>query len=64
MIGQRLKDGYLFGDTFTTADALLYVMVRWVRDSGLKIPDRLIAYEERVEARPAVQRALCAEGLA
>jgi glutathione S-transferase len=64
MIGQRLKDGYLFGDAFSTADALLYVMVRWARDSGLKIPDRLIAYAQRVEARPAVQRTLCAEGLA
>ncbi|TCU12699.1 glutathione S-transferase N-terminal domain-containing protein [Rhizobium sullae] len=63
LISQRLKDDYLFGDAFSTADALFYVMVRWARDSGLKIPDRLVAYAERVEARPAVQRTLCAEGL-
>jgi glutathione S-transferase len=64
LISQRLKDDFLFGDAFSTADALFYVMVRWARDSGLKIPDRLIAYAERVEARPAVQRTLCAKGLA
>ncbi|AEH82592.1 glutathione S-transferase [Sinorhizobium meliloti] len=38
-------------------------MVRWSRDSGLELPDRLTAYAERVEARPSVQKSLRAEGL-
>jgi glutathione S-transferase len=63
-LAERLKGDYLFGGAFTTADALFYVMVRWARDSGLNIPGRLTAYAERVEARPAVQRTLRAEGLA
>lgn len=64
LIGQRLDGNYLFGDTFVTADAFCYVMVRWARESDFELPDRLTAYAARIEARPAVQRALSAEGLA
>ncbi|RVJ51283.1 glutathione S-transferase [Sinorhizobium medicae] len=64
LIAERLDGDYLFGDAFVTADALCYVMVRWARDSGFVLPDRLIMYAERVEARPSVQKTLEAEGLA
>ena len=64
LIAERLDGDYLFGDAFATADALCYVMVRWARDSGFELPCRLSVYAERVEARPAVQKALRAEGLA
>ena len=64
LIAEELGDGYLFGEAFATADALLYVMVRWARDSGMKVDGRLLAYADRVEARPAVRRTLSAEGLA
>ena len=64
LIAERLDGHYLFGDAFATADALCYVMVRWARDSGFALPDRLTAYAERVEARPAVEETLRAEGLA
>lgn len=63
LIADRLSGDYLFGDAFTTADALCYVMVRWARDSDFELPDRLIAYAERVEARPSVQATLRAEDL-
>ena len=36
LISQRLKDDFLFGDAFSTADALFYVMVRSARELGLK----------------------------
>lgn len=64
LIAERLDGDYLFGSAFATADALLYVMVRWARDSGFEIPGRLIAYAERLEARPSVCQALGAESLA
>ena len=64
LISTRLEGDYLFGDRFATADALLYVMVRWARDSGMTVDDRLLAYADRIEARPAVRQALAAEGLA
>ena len=56
---------YLMGDTFTVADAYLFVCSSWgkyvgVDLSGLK---NLGAFAARVAARPAVQEALKAEGL-
>jgi glutathione S-transferase len=60
----RIEGDYLFGDTFSGADTLFYVMVRWARDSGFDLDGRLLEFAERVEARPAVQSTLRAEGLA
>jgi glutathione S-transferase len=63
LIAETMHGNYLFGDTFATADALCYVMVRWARDSDFELPKRLAAFADRVEARPAVQKTLAAEGL-
>ena len=57
---------YLSGDRFTVADAYLFTVTRWAPMLGVdtsKWP-RLTAYMERVAARPGVQAALKAEGLA
>lgn len=56
---------YLMGDTFTVADAYLYTVARWGAYVGVDLSalPRLAAYRARVEARPAVQEALRAEGL-
>ncbi len=56
---------YLMGKQFTVADGYLYAMLRWADVhkldlSGLK---NLIAYKDRVAARPNVQAALQMEGL-
>jgi len=56
---------YLMGQTFTVADAFLYVMLRWCERFDI---DRarwrnLEDYFHRIAARPAVQAALVAEGL-
>lgn len=64
MLADRLAGDYLFGDEFAAADALLYVMVRWARDSDFVLPETLLAYARRVEARPAVIATLRKEGLA
>lgn len=57
---------YLMGDQFTVADAYLYVVLRW--NTRLKIDltpwPVLTGYMARITARPAVQAALKAEGLA
>jgi len=55
---------YVLGD-FTVADGYLYTVARWIAPlkldiSGLKT---LNAFMDRMRARPAVQRALKAEGL-
>lgn len=56
---------YLMGDAFSVADAYLYVVTTWgahvgVDTSGFK---NLAAFMARMNARPAVQAALKAEGL-
>ena len=54
---------WLMGETFSVADAYLYVMLYWARYTGLDLSGlpTLLAYRDRVEARPSVQTALAAE---
>lgn len=56
---------YLTGETFTAADAYLFVVSGWARfvDLDLSHLPQLTAFRERVAARPAVAQALKAEGL-
>jgi glutathione S-transferase len=62
-IAERLKTDYLLGDAFTVADAYFYVMLRWATAKGRTLPQPLPAYKARIEARPAVRKALHDEGL-
>jgi glutathione S-transferase len=54
---------FLMGDTFTVADAYLFVCSRWSKMVGVDLSGHpnLTAWMARVEARPAVQAALAAE---
>ena len=64
--GKRLASTpYLMGDTFTVADAYLYVMLTWTGKLGVDLAKwpMLAAYQARIAARPAVQRARAGEGL-
>jgi glutathione S-transferase len=56
---------YLTGDKFTVADAYLFVVLRWSPRVGIDLSKwpNIIAYMDRVAARPKVQEALKAEGL-
>lgn len=56
---------YLTGETFTAADAYLFVVASWARYVNMDLSDlgNLQAFLQRVAARPAVQEALKAEGL-
>ena len=61
-----LQGSWAMGEDHTVADGYLYVFTRWVRQAGLLDPARypkLNAHLERVQARPAVQRALASEGI-
>jgi glutathione S-transferase len=62
-LAERLKGDYLFGPDMTVADAYLYVTLRWAVGKGRALPDRLSAYKQRMEGRPAVRQALQHEGL-
>jgi glutathione S-transferase len=66
LIDQRLEGRqYLFGDKFTVADAYLFTLTRWARPVNVDLSKltHLLAFQERVGARPAVKAAMQAEGL-
>ncbi|HEX7155952.1 MAG TPA: glutathione transferase GstA [Burkholderiaceae bacterium] len=66
-IAQQLgnKD-YLLGSQFTVADAYLFTVLSWTPYVGIELSKwpALTSYRARVAARPHVQEALKAEGLA
>lgn len=57
---------WLLGDRFGVADAYLFVVLGWLPKFGLSLSEwpNLAAHQARVAARPAVQAARKAEGLA
>jgi glutathione S-transferase len=56
---------YLTGDTFTIADAYLFVVLNWTNFVGIDLAKwpALKEFQARVAARPKVQEAMAAEGL-
>jgi glutathione S-transferase len=60
-VAPRLERGYLFGGTFSVADAYLFVMARGALQLGFPLGGAFEAYVGRIEARPAVQAALSRE---
>ena len=65
-IDRHLADhDYLVGDRFTAADAYLFVVTNWARSTKVDLSEfaNLLAFQKRVAVRPAVQKAMRAEGL-
>jgi glutathione S-transferase len=56
---------YLMGKQFTVADGYLYTMLRWAEGNKMDLSGlpNLLAFKDRVGARPKVQEALTKEGL-
>jgi glutathione S-transferase len=56
---------YLMGKQFTVADGYLFVMLRWAERMAMDLSalTHLMAFKDRVAARPNVQAALQMEGL-
>lgn len=56
---------FLLGETFSVADAYLYVILSWRQKLGVDLSGfpKVTALYERIHARPAVQAARKAEGL-
>jgi glutathione S-transferase len=53
---------YLLGD-YTIADPMLFVLAAWAGRVEITLPENLAQHFARMKERPAVQRALAAEGL-
>lgn len=60
----RMAGDYLFGPAFSSADAYLFVMLRWAKGFGLPLSPVMLGYFERIAARETVQRALAEEASA
>lgn len=61
-----LKGPWATGERYTVSDGYVSVFTRWARQAGLLDPKRyprLNDHLDRVQARPAVQRVLKAEGI-
>lgn len=60
------KQTWLLGDHFTVADAYLFTVTNWAKAVEFDLSEftALTAFQKRVAARPQVQAALQAEGLA
>jgi len=66
LISQTLgKQPYLTGSDFSIADAYLFTVLNWSATLKLDLAPwpALVAFQQRVAARPAVQKTLKAEGL-
>ncbi|MDR3454274.1 MAG: glutathione transferase GstA [Rhodoferax sp.] len=63
--GELAGKQYLMGDQFSVADGYLFTVTNWAAPTNLDLSalTHLAAYRARVAARPAVQRAMKAEGL-
>lgn len=61
-----LKGPFVMGEQYTVADGYLSVFTRWSRQAGILDADvypKLNAHLDAVQARPAVKRALKAQGI-
>ena len=60
-----LGKDYVTGKQFTVADGYLFVMLKWAERTGMDLSEfkNLMAFNDRVAARPNVQAALKMEGL-
>jgi len=66
LIEQQLRGrSFLFGEQFTAADAYLFTVTNWAGKLKVDLSafPNLLAFQQRVLARPAVQAAMKAEGL-
>jgi glutathione S-transferase len=63
---QLAGKAYLMGDAFSVADAYLFTVLSWAPVAKLDLSQwpEIVAFQARMAARPAVQEALAAEGLA
>lgn len=63
--GELAGKPFLMGNDFTVADAYLFVVTNWAQPLNVDLSPfkNLLAFRERVAARPAVQAAMKTEGL-
>ena len=63
-VNGQMNDGqFLTGETFTVADAYMFVMLTWAHHLKIAVPHHLSDFFSRVAQRPQVRQAMKEEGL-
>jgi len=62
-LADTMLGDYLFGATVSVADFYLFVMLLWAEKNGVKVPDKLAAFRDRMKQLPSVRTAMGHEGL-
>ena len=63
ILGRSLEDREWLAGSYSVADSALFYLSYWSPRAGVDLPAHVAAHFARMKARPAVQRALAAEGL-
>ena len=62
-LADTMRGDFLFGSAVSVPDCYLFVMLTWADKFDVSVPDTLLAFKDRMLARPAVQTAMRHEGL-
>ena len=63
ILDQALQGREWIAGDYSMADSALFYACHWAPRAGVSLPSNIAAHFARMKARPAVQRALAAEGL-
>ena len=63
LLNRALADRDWIAGTYSVADTAVFYVSNWSPRAGVDLPAHVAAHFARMKARPAVQRALAAEGL-
>ncbi|MDO7841730.1 glutathione binding-like protein [Sphingomonas immobilis] len=62
-LSDTMQGNFLFGDAISAADCYLFVMLLWATKNEIALPAKLTGLRDRMQDRPAVQKAMQHEGL-
>ena len=62
-LADTMQGDFIFGSDISVADCYLFVMLLWAQKHGVEVPSKLVAFHDRLMARPAVRTAMTHEGL-
>lgn len=63
MLSEHLGDRDWFMGRFSIADPTVFYLLNWLTREGFDLPANLVAFSDRMRARPAVRAALEQEGI-
>ncbi len=62
-LADTMQGEFLFGSQVSVADFYLFVMMLWAKKNNLEVPNKLVAFRDKLMDRPSVKKAMTHEGL-